>query len=71
MQDDLDRLGDALSEDRLDLETGGIGFRTYAVTAIAIEAVRLKRTRKSSPLTNLLRRRVRGRRRCGSHLRGW
>jgi hypothetical protein len=27
MQDDLDRLGDALSEDRLDLETGGIGFR--------------------------------------------
>ena len=34
--------GDALSEDRLDLGTGGGGFRIYAVTAIAIEAVRLK-----------------------------
>jgi hypothetical protein len=42
MQDDLDGVGDALSEDRLDLGTGGGGFRIYAVTAIAIEAVRLK-----------------------------
>ena len=63
MQDDLDGVGDALSEDRLDLGTGGGGFRIYAVTAIAIEAVRLKWLRKSPLAPTLLRRRVRGRRR--------